>query len=85
MEPAFRSMFGPRHVVVDCDPYFAHAPDPRMVERARIVSASVRRCRRCGCTDGRACVDGCYWTTPTTCSNCLFAPPMALPTALYRG
>lgn len=34
-----------------------------------------RYCQLCGCTDDRACPDGCYWvsTDPPICSAC--APP----------
>lgn len=32
-----------------------------------------RRCRRCRCTDSRACPDGCFWPHPTIniCSACV--------------
>lgn len=29
-----------------------------------------RRCRRCGCTDARACPGGCWWVEPGLCSRC---------------
>ncbi len=29
-----------------------------------------RGCRVCGCTDGRPCRGGCWWTSPGLCSNC---------------
>jgi len=30
----------------------------------------VRRCVGCGCTDRRACPEGCYWIKPDLCSTC---------------
>lgn len=33
----------------------------------------VRRCRECGCTDGRACEGGCWWVLPDVCSSCAAA------------
>lgn len=29
-----------------------------------------QRCLRCGCTDDRACEEGCCWVTPQLCSSC---------------
>lgn len=29
-----------------------------------------RKCRGCGCTDDRACPDGCFWEEPDLCSAC---------------
>lgn len=29
-----------------------------------------RACRVCGCTDGRPCRGGCWWTSPGLCSTC---------------
>lgn len=29
-----------------------------------------RRCRACGCTQNRACPEGCSWTEPDLCSAC---------------
>lgn len=31
----------------------------------------VPRCRRCGCTQGRACPAGCSWIEPNLCSACV--------------
>ena len=28
------------------------------------------RCRRCGCTDERACAAGCVWAERDLCSRC---------------
>lgn len=28
------------------------------------------RCRECGCTEGQACPDGCYWVEEDLCSRC---------------
>lgn len=28
-------------------------------------------CRVCGCTESRACPDGCYWVEEDLCSECL--------------
>lgn len=38
--------------------------------RAWRRQADVRSCRRCGCTDDRACFGGCYWVAPDLCSVC---------------
>lgn len=27
-------------------------------------------CRKCGCTDEKACEDGCSWIAPGLCSSC---------------
>jgi hypothetical protein len=29
------------------------------------------QCKRCGCTDQRACEGGCQWVLPDLCSACL--------------
>jgi hypothetical protein len=29
-----------------------------------------RRCWKCGCTDDRACLGGCYWVSDDLCSRC---------------
>ena len=31
---------------------------------------SARRCRKCGCTDDRACPGGCWWVAEDLCSSC---------------
>ena len=36
----------------------------------------VRACHACGCTDERACPEGCSWVGPNLCSTCA---PGALP------
>jgi hypothetical protein len=50
-----------------------------LVDAARIIAkrceprktpAVPRTCRVCGCTDRRACPEGCYWTGPNLCSAC---------------
>lgn len=28
-------------------------------------------CRKCGCTENRACEGGCYWVEPGLCSQCV--------------
>jgi DNA polymerase III sliding clamp (beta) subunit (PCNA family) len=28
-------------------------------------------CRKCGCTDARACKGGCYWVEPDLCNQCV--------------
>lgn len=33
-------------------------------------AASERVCRVCGCTEGNACGDGCYWVEDDLCSSC---------------
>lgn len=30
-----------------------------------------RKCRVCGCTDDRACPEGCYWVEADLCSECV--------------
>lgn len=35
------------------------------------ASARVRACRACGCTDDRACPDGCSWVDADLCSACV--------------
>ena len=30
----------------------------------------LRACRQCGCTDNRACPEGCYWVEDDLCSAC---------------
>lgn len=37
---------------------------------ARYHLAVVRRCRRCGCTEEKACAAGCYWVEQDLCSEC---------------
>jgi hypothetical protein len=34
------------------------------------MSAKVRTCRECGCTDDRACRGGCFWVEKDLCSRC---------------
>lgn len=34
-----------------------------------------RRCRVCGCTDDRACPEGCRWVEPDLCSSCIGKDP----------
>lgn len=34
------------------------------------LATTPRRCRVCGCTDAKACPDGCYWITENLCSRC---------------
>lgn len=42
------------------------------------------KCIRCGCTDERACVGGCYWLSrkPPVCSRCVEKQPEADPLEL---
>jgi hypothetical protein len=36
------------------------------------VKKHVRACQRCGCTEARACADGCMWVLGTdVCDRCL--------------
>jgi hypothetical protein len=35
-----------------------------------ILSLCPPRCRVCGCTDARACPEGCYWVESDLCSAC---------------
>jgi hypothetical protein len=36
-----------------------------------IKSKKVRSCRNCGCTQGRACQEGCHWVDHDLCSQCV--------------
>jgi hypothetical protein len=47
------------------------------VQRFRITTtpddwqiSRLRACRKCGCTDDRACEQGCAWVGPDKCSAC---------------
>jgi hypothetical protein len=31
-------------------------------------------CRKCGCTEDRACPGGCWWAAPGLCSSCAGVP-----------
>ena len=31
------------------------------------------KCKYCGCTDEKACTDGCHWVRDKVCSNCLYS------------
>lgn len=31
---------------------------------------SAASCRKCGCTDDRACPGGCFWVEPDLCASC---------------
>ena len=35
-----------------------------------VTSQIMRTCRSCGCTDERACPDGCWWVEDDLCSTC---------------
>lgn len=39
-------------------------------EGLRHEVCEVQRCRRCGCTNARACAGGCEWVTDDLCSQC---------------
>lgn len=59
--------------------------------RARTSSVPVRRCRRCGCTDERACIgfDGqpCHWSSldPPICSTCADKEALRAAARFLRG
>jgi len=36
-----------------------------------LITLTNRACRVCGCTDERACPDGCHWVEPNLCSACV--------------
>ena len=41
-------------------------------ERQRRIAAGLETaCARCGCSESRACPDGCVWATATLCSRCV--------------
>lgn len=35
-----------------------------------VESVQGTKCRVCGCTEEKACPDGCYWVEPDLCSQC---------------
>lgn len=35
----------------------------------------IGECRDCGCTDERACPEGCFWVAPDLCSACVEVEP----------
>lgn len=39
--------------------------------RPDLAAIGVRSCERCGCTDDRACIGGCFWVAPNLCSACV--------------
>jgi hypothetical protein len=39
-------------------------------EQLSMFEPPVRTCRRCGCTEERACVGGCWWVQDDLCSAC---------------
>lgn len=51
---------------------WAFAPRrPKVVDRRQLADRrAVRTCRRCGCTDDRACAGGCHWVADDLCSAC---------------
>jgi hypothetical protein len=65
----------------------AHLASLELLGRAAPTSSSLWRaapeqaCHVCGCTSGRACFGGCFWVTPTLCSECVVPPPGTKPTA----
>jgi hypothetical protein len=54
-----------------------YAGDPLGAMRKIAVAARDMRgalptaCRKCGCTDDKACADGCSWVAPGLCSRCM--------------
>jgi hypothetical protein len=38
------------------------------------LGSAVRACRKCGCTDYRACPGGCSWVEDDLCSACYVEP-----------
>lgn len=53
--------------------YFAeHDPEQRTMRgRYEIRPGKIGVCRVCGCTDRRACPDGCFWVELDLCSSCV--------------
>lgn len=46
-------------------------PDQAEADRqARIVAGEEEVCRICGCSDTKACREGCTWAGPGLCSSC---------------
>lgn len=47
-------------------------PDKAEADRqARIAAGEEEVCRVCGCSDTKACPDGCMWAEPGLCSSCV--------------
>jgi hypothetical protein len=46
-------------------------------KRALPAPVKIRACRVCGCTDDRACDEGCWWLSDhdDLCSSCVAAQP----------
>lgn len=49
--------------------------------RAKRQAKPVATCRKCGCTDNRACPGGCWWAEPDLCSACVNPDPVQVPVA----
>lgn len=48
-------------------------PNPNQAEaerQARIAAGEEEVCRVCGCSDSKACREGCIWAEPGLCSSC---------------
>lgn len=59
----------PDHILEGLENDFNEAWDAEWLAYARRHQlAGV--CRVCGCTDERACADGCTWIEPDLCSTC---------------
>jgi hypothetical protein len=48
---------------------------PDLLQAVEVFEFELRKCRVCGCTDNRACVDEngvpCHWIEPDLCSACV--------------
>lgn len=41
------------------------------------------KCMICGCTDDRACCDGCYWVAEELCNQCVATYAMLMRDPMY--
>lgn len=59
--------------VLKAEPHWGDCPKANRFKsprRATVTPAKERTCRRCGCTQARACKGGCSWVAPDLCSRC---------------
>ena len=42
-----------------------------VLRQARIAAGTEHACAVCGCSDSRACDEGCVWATESLCSRCV--------------
>lgn len=42
-----------------------------LARQLRFYAGLETACRRCGCSESKACLCGCYWVEPGLCSACV--------------